>query len=398
MKIMELNAVPYGSTGKIAQNIAKVATESGHEAFFICGWTKGRKKSVNDHNIVATNFLSKLYHLIISKAFGSDGYGSYFMTKKIIKWISIIDPDIIHFHLMHDGFLNLPLLIKYVKTNNIPVCWTFHDCWAFTGGCPYFTQSECNCWKDGCNECCNTKYSKKASSNWKRKKEMFSGLNSVYIVTPSEWLAELSKQSMFQDYNIKVINNGIDLNVFKPKVSNFRSDYKCQNKYIVLGVAFDWGERKGLDYFIHLSKSLSENYQIVLVGTDKKIEKSLPENIISIHKTKDQNELAEIYSQADVLLNPTREDNFPTVNIEALACGTPVITFNTGGSPEIIDSKCGIVIENRSVENIKKAIIKVCEEKAFSTEDCVKRASKYNEKEKFKQYIDLFLSMVSGDR
>ena len=211
------------------------------------------------------------------------------------------------------------------------------------------------------------------------------------IVTPSEWLAGLVKESYLKDYPVKVINNGIDLNVFKPTESDFRKKYALENKYIVLGVAFGWGRRKGLDVFIELEKRFDkEKYKVVLVGTDDNVDKLLPENIISIHRTQNQTELAKIYSAADVFANPTREENYPTVNMESVACGTPVVTFNTGGSPEMLDETCGAAVAKNDIDAMYNEIIRICEAKPYSLEACIKKAKGFDKNEKFGEYIRLY--------
>ena len=197
-------------------------------------------------------------------------------------------------------------------------------------------------------------------------------------------------QSFLREYPVQVINNGIDLSIFKPTESNFREKYHCEDKFIVLGVAFGWGKRKGLDVFIELAKHLDERYQIVLVGTNETVEEQFSSSVICIRQTQNQMELAEIYTAADVFANPTREDNFPTVNMEALACGTPVITFKTGGSPEAIDETCGIVIEEDDIEEMRKKIEYICIKKPFSQEACVKRAQCFNKSDKFNEYVALY--------
>ena len=232
--------------------------------------------------------------------------------------------------------------------------------------------------------------------SWKRKKEWFSTLENLVLVTPSEWLAKLAGQSFFAKYPIKVINNGIDLSVFKPEDSDFRSKYGCENKKILLGVSFAFGYRKGLDVFVELASRLdSEKYQIVLVGTSEEIDKSLPANIISIHKTNDQKELAQIYSAADVFLNPTREENYPTVNMEALACGTPVITFKTGGSPEIIDSTCGSCVPYNDIDAFEREIIRVCKEELYSSQSCLAKSVNFDKNAKFEEYVKLYKDLTS---
>ena len=210
------------------------------------------------------------------------------------------------------------------------------------------------------------------------------------IITPSQWLADQVKMSFLKDYPVKVINNGIDLSVFKPTESDFRDRYGFVDKKIVLGVAFGWGHRKGLDVFIELSKRLPEDYRIVLVGTDDNVDKQLPANIVSIHRTQNQTELAEIYTAADVFANPTREEVLGLVNIESLACGTPVVTFKTGGSPECIDETCGSVVPCDDVDAVEMEIRRICEEKPYSIEACLARAKSFDMNEKFKEYVDLY--------
>lgn len=389
MKVLEVNAVPYGSTGKIAKQITECINKSGNNAIFICAWSKQKRGNCERNERVAVCFLSKAIHLFMTRITGLDGCFSIIDTIHTIKMISEYSPDIVHLHIMHSSFLNNPLLFQYIIKKDIKVVWTFHDCWNFTGGCANFLINKCEKWKNGCDGCkCYNE--KLARWMWKFKEKYFAGVPRMTIVTPSKWMANLCKQSMFRKYPIKVINNGIDLDIFKPTESNFNIQYNCENKYIVLGVAFGWSEKKGLDIFIELSKKLSINYQIVLVGTDDKIDNLLPENIISIHRTKNQKQLAEIYSVANVFVNPTREDNFPTVNLEAQACGTPVITFKTGGSPEGIEKDTGCIIDSDNFIELQKKIEFVCEEHPFAEENCVKHAQKYNMNDRFKEYIVLF--------
>ena len=209
------------------------------------------------------------------------------------------------------------------------------------------------------------------------------------IITPSQWLADLVRQSFLQDYPVKVIHNGIDLSVFQPTPGNFREKYRISpDKFILLGVAFDWGARKGLDVFVDLAKRLpSERFQIVLVGTDASVNKILPGNLISIHRTQNQRELAEIYTAADLFVNPTREDNYPTVNMEAIACGTPVLTFRTGGSPEIVNTATGVVVECDDVNTLEKEILRIQKAKPFSTQVCLECAAQFDEQLRFEEYL-----------
>ena len=333
-----------------------------------------------------------------SRIYGNLGFNSKNATKKIITILEKTNPDVIHLHNLHGHNVNLQMLFCYFKKrSNIKIIWTFHDCWAFTGHCPHFAMVKCDKWKSGCYKCPQYSiYPKSLFDNSKKmyalKKRLFTGVENMTIVTPSEWLAGLVKQSFLKDYPVKVINNGINLSVFKPTESDFREKYGISaDKKILLGVAFGWGVRKGLDVFIELYNRLSaEKYQIVLVGTDKKTDKQLPKGIISIHRTQNQTELAEIYSAADLFVNPTREDNYPTVNMESIACGTPVLTFRTGGSPEMVTEKTGSVVDCDDIAALESEVKRICETSPFNKGDCIESAKKFDENERFLEYIELY--------
>lgn len=382
---------PNGSTGRIVNGIKNVCDLNGVECLVSYAYdTTGR-----DDTLVVSSWLDNHIHNRIARITMLEGFFSRIHTLRWLRKVKQYNPDIIHLHNIHGNYINIPLLFNYIKKNDIKVVWTFHDCWPFTGYCKYFTICECEKWKSHCGQC---PQHKKDPVNifdlsayvYSRKKEWFSGIRNMVIVTPSKWLAGLVRQSFLSAYPVRVINNGIDLSVFAPTISKFKNNKGIADKYMVLGVAFDWGERKGLDVFIELSQKLPVKYQIVLVGTNDVIDNKLPNNIISIHRTNNQKELAEIYSAADVFVNPTREENYPTVNREATSCGCPVITFDTGGSPELIDSTCGIVVPKDNVERLMEAIQYVCENKPFSIDACVKSAQGFDANDKYLEYIDLY--------
>lgn len=260
-----------------------------------------------------------------------------------------------------------------------------------TGYCHSFDMKQCNGWKQGCGNC-HHKYLyswifDRSGRICSKKKEAIERMN-PFIVTPSKWLAEIVGQSQIKSRKITVINNGIDLSVFRNKNQNSEDEKK--DKFIVLGVAERWDDRKGLDVFIHLAKKLGKEYQIMLVGTDVNVEKKLPENIIAVRRTESQLDLADIYSRADIFVNPTREEVFGLVNIEALACGTPVVTFKTGGSPECIDDRTGFIVEKNNLEELMSRIETVCKKRVFNSEDCRKRAEQFDENILYLKYFDLY--------
>ncbi len=399
MRIAQINMVTHSSTGKIMLQIAECGREAGHEmyTFSVPGFSiRHPEKLVHfeNHKYLGTR-IEHAVHYVLGKKFGRLGYFSHFATLKLISDFKKIKPDIIHIHNIHNWCLNFPLLFSYLKRCGAKIVWTLHDCWSFTGQCPCFDMAGCDKWKTGCYNCpqCDV-YPQtdidRSAKMYEKKKEWFLGVPNMALVTPSKWLADLVKQSFMGEYPVKVIPNGIDLSVFSPRSSSFKKIYGCEGKTVLLGVAFDWGERKGLDVFSQLAKRFDDCFKIVLVGIPNELAANMPDNIICIGKTKSQEELAEIYSAADIFVNPTREDNFPTVNMEALACGTPVITFNTGGCPEVVDSSCGIVVPRNDIDALCEKILYVAENKPFDKASCIKRAEQFDKNDRFKEYLDFY--------
>lgn len=395
MKIAEINTSNYGSTGKIMLGIADILRERGDKVLICYPATKKNLSKKVEGSYIIGNRIGRNLNILISKIFGCDDLLYRRSTKHLVRRLGEFGTQAIHLHNLHGWYLNVPILFRYIKKNNIKVVWTLHDCWAITGHCPYFDVVGCEKWETECSKCPqHREYPDSFVDNSSRmhlvKKSCFLGVSDMTIVTPSRWLADIVKQSYLRGYYVSVINNGIDLTVFKPRESNFKQHYNLQDKKIVLGVAFGWGKRKGLDVFIRLASDLDAKYKVVLVGTDEHVDKLLPENILSIHRTHNQSDLAKIYTAADVFVNPTREDNFPTVNIEALACGTPIVTFRTGGSPEALDDTCGIVVEKNDYDNLLSCIHAVGSNHTFNPVNCCLRARLYDATinlKKYQQYL-----------
>ena len=390
MKLVQINITcGSGSTGKICVAVSKMLTARGIENYIF--YTSGDTDYPLGRKYMTSREVK--FQAFQSRIFGNYGANSVRATKKLIFMLDEIQPDVVHLHNLHGHNCNLQMLFRYLKGKKIKVYWTFHDCWAFTGYCPYYDIAGCDKWKTECGNCPQRKkyswFFDRSRYLFRKKKELYADMD-LTIVTPSQWLADQVKQSFLHKANVKVIYNGIDLEVFQPRESDFREKYGCQDKFVVLGLAFDWGIRKGLDVFIELAKRLDDRFQIVLVGTNKNVDRLLPENIISIHRTQDQTELAEIYTAADVFVNPTREEVLGLTNIEALACGTPVITFDTGGSPECIDETCGFVVEKDDILALQQKIEQVVESEPFSKDQCMHRTKKYNSDEKFREYISVY--------
>jgi glycosyltransferase involved in cell wall biosynthesis len=387
MKILQVNAVPYGSTGGIMFSLADIMEKKGHEVLCTTGFTwKGSKRP--DY-VVTSNIFEKTLHTYLARLTGRIGCFSILPTWRLLRRLRKWKPDVIHLHNLHGWFINLPMLFSYIKKHDIPVVWTLHDCWSLTGQCTYFTMAGCDKWKTGCHHCSQTNrypntYFDHSKAMWRNKKKWFTGVKNMTIVTPSQWLGELVKQSYLKEYPVQVIPNGIDLNVFRPT-----GEKNGDGKFTLLGVAYEWDARKGLDVFIELARRLPERFRIIMVGTDDAVDAKLPPNITSIHRTQNQQELAALYAQADLLVNPTREDNYPTVNMEALACGTPVLTFRTGGSPESVNEDCGMVIPCDDVDAMEAAILRL-ERHPLNPEDCVCQAQDFDKMKRFAQYCSLY--------
>lgn len=399
MRVLQINSVcGIGSTGRIATDIHSILNKHGHDSYIAYG--RGVSKNCNKVIRIGTNY-DNYAHVALTRVSDKHGFGSVRATRDFIRKMEEIDPDIIHLHNIHGYYINIQLLFDYLKKADKPVIWTLHDCWAFTGHCAYFDYAGCDKWKTQCGKCPEkksypaSKLVDNSKENYSKKKTVFSGVKNMTIVTPSRWLAGLVKQSFLQEYSVEVINNGIDLEVFKPTTNDIRERYKLGNKFIILGVAGVWDRRKGLNYFKELSEKLGKDEAIVLVGLTEKQKEGLSDNVIAIPRTSNVKELVDFYSTADVFVNPTLEDNFPTTNLEALACSTPVITFETGGSTESIDCNTGVVVEQGSVSGLLHAIKGIKDNVVNNyTTQCRELALRsYNKEDRYNDYLELYLKI-----
>lgn len=406
MRIVEINTVNgTGSTGKIAVALYKLAETNGYEPYIAYG--RGNSP-IGIQSYKIGNIFDFGIHVLSNFFLGNSGFSSKYVTKKFLKWLDTIQPDILHLHNLHGFYIHVEMLFDYIKNHNIPVIMTLHDCWTFTGQCAHFDYTNCKKWKNHCYSCpifrSDYPYSlfkDNSKQNYILKKAAFTNVTQMQIVTPSNWLTNLVKQSYLKNYPVKTIYNGIDLNLFQPCASNstiFNASPHLIGKKILLGVANVWTEKKGYHYFLKLADLLNDSFHIVLIGVSKKQQKKLqskyPNKITAITRTNNQKELVQWYSAAYAFINPTLEDNFPTTNLESLACGTPVITFNTGGSPESITPNCGIVIEKGSINKLKEAIISL-ENYAITSASCRNQALKYNKDILFQEYLQLYQQLLT---
>ena len=386
MKILQINSVcGIRSTGRICTDIATVLQEAGHE----CRIAYGRETVPEQHKAISYRIgsgTSVKVDGVISRLFDNTGFNSVLATKRFIKWMKQYDPDIIHLHNIHGYYINIKLLFEALKEMDKPVVWTLHDCWPFTGHCSHFDRKGCKKWQTGCHNCPQKKnypaslLLDRSAKNYEMKKQLFTGLRELTVVTPSKWLAELVKQSFLGKYPVQVIHNGIALENFKPTDGDFRTQYGLEDKKIVLAVSSVWGKNKGYEDVCRLPELLPASYQVVVVGISPEQKAALPEHIIGITRTNNVQQLAEIYTAADVFVNPTYQDNYPTVNLEAQACGTPVITYRTGGSAESVPDDQ--VVKQGDLEGLC-AMIQNCEKLQLKQQD-------FSAAYAFNQYLELY--------
>lgn len=390
---MQINTVVNsGSTGRIAEEIGIEVMSQHHESYIAYG--RGERPSKS--KLIKIGTRKDIYlHGVKTLLLDQHGLGSYQATKTLVKEIDLIKPDVIHLHNIHGYYLNYQVLFQYIKKEKIPVVWTFHDCWPFTGHCVFPDIVGCEKWKSHCEKCplINTyprSFADRSFENFQDKKDAFLNVCNLTIITPSNWLKNLVVQSFLKGYEVRTINNGIDLDRFcPPKIK--------VNEKIILGVASIWSNRKGLQDFLKLREMLDDEIKIVLIGLSKSQIKSLPPNILGISRTESIEELSQWYQKATVFVNPTYSDNFPTTNLEALACGTPVITYDTGGSPESINSSIGAVVEQGNTDLLKSEIERFVfkEDLKQLLEECRSHAIRsFNKADRYKDYLEIYRSIT----
>ena len=397
LRIIIIDAAWYGGGAEtIARELYKYLNEAGHDVKFV--FARGDiPEDVNGIRLGST--IDVLLNVAHARLFDSAGFGFRKMTDRLINLIEKFNPDIVSMHNLSGYYLNIKVLFSYLKKKNIPVAWTFHDCWAFTGHCISFDDVKCKKWLTGCGMCPARKeypasyLFDNSKKNYLKKKELLNDWERLYIVTPSQWMADITSKTFLKNKEMYVINNGINLDVFKPSESQLRENYKLCEKTILLSIASNWSYRKGLHHLIELNKLLDhDKYQLVIIGLSKKQISSMPPDIIAIQRTNTVEELVYWYTVADIMLYPSLADNFPTVILESLACGTPVVTFDTGGCWEAVGDECGVLVNEKTPEGLYKGIID-CYKKKIAPASCVKKSQNYDRLIKFKEYENLFIKM-----
>ena len=403
MILLQINSVANtGSTGRIAEGIGQAVMKAGWKSYI----AYGRYANPSQSELIKIGNKWDVYnHVLQTRLFDKHGLASKNATKKLIQQIEEITPDIIHLHNIHGYYLNYPILFAYLSKSDIPVVWTLHDCWPFTGHCAHWVFAGCNKWKTGCNSCIQQKsypsswFSDRSEQNYTDKESAFTAVPHITFVPVSDWLGNFIPETFMKNYPVHRIYNGVDLSVFQPRngKKEIFKQYQIATKHCVLAVTNVWTASKGYNNLRQISSLLGDDCTLVMVGVNEKQQKELPANIKGILRTENITQLADLYAAADVFINPTYADSFPTTNLEALACGTPVITYRTGGSPEAISSGTGFVVEQGDIQGMVSAIEKICQGgKDTYSKVCRDRAVRYfNKEERFQEYIDLYNQILS---
>lgn len=403
MKLLQISIeVNSGSVGRIAEQIGLEVLKTGAESYITFARNNLPSKS---KTIKIGNKFDIYFHGIKTRIFDDHCYGSTRPTKKLIKQIRELNPDIILLHHIHGYFLNMRILFEYLSKLNIPIVWTFHDCWSFTGHCAHFDAIGCEKWKTGCYACpLKTSYPAsylfdRSRKNYIEKKKLFNSVKNLTIVPVSNWLGDIVKESFLSSNNIKVIYNGIDINTFKPSTNNkeTREKFGLKDEFVVLGLSSVWNKSKGFDDFINLSTKIDSKVKIILVGLNQEQIDKLPNNIIGIKRTENINQLADLYSMSDLFLNLSFQETFGLTTAEALSCGTPALVYNATACPEVVSEDTGFIVEKGDLDSVIKVINEVREKgKGFYSEKCRERAvSCFNKDDRFKEYIDLFTNLIN---
>lgn len=404
--LLQINsAVNFSSTGKIVEQLGAAARKDGWATYVAHGARYVKQSELEDLHIESS--WEERAHGIKSKLFDAHGLGSANSTMKLVEKINEIRPDVIHLHNIHGYYINYPILFKYLGDADIPVVWTFHDCWPVTGHCAYFDLANCEKWKSGCYDCelkgqYPASWIDRCAANYAKKKYYFNLPKSLTLVPVSRWEEDVIKESFLNGYRTQVIYSGIDTQTFKPTDSHLRENLGLVSQFVILGVASGWGKEGRLNGFLELRKRLSSDYTIILIGLTKEQISSMPAGIIGVERTNNVQELAAYYTMTDVFINPTMQDSFGLTSVEALSCGTPAITYRSGGSPETVDENTGIVVERGNADGLADAVYTI--ENALKNENpaglygketCRRRAVEhFNRYERYQEYIDLYNSLI----
>lgn len=398
-KILEINSVyEVGSTGRIVYQLCNKIRQDGNDYYVLYG--RG-PVSQDPNSYKIGNNVTIIKNVLMTRILDIHGFSSKYMTKLALKKIDKFKPDLIHLHNLHGYYIDVEVLFNYIKKIGIPIVWTLHDAWPMTGHCACFM--DCQKWKYGCNNC---QFKKKyptsimldnSQKNWINKQKIFNNVSNLTIVTPSNWLANIVKESYLKNYKVHIINNGIDDSIFFKKSNGLKNKLKLNNKFVILAVSNVWNQQKGYDDILKLAKIITDEFIIVMIGLNSKQLPKLPNNILGIERTNSSCELAEYYNMADVFINLTYDDNYPTVNLEARACGLPVITYDAGGSPESAGNDAIVVPVGNHIR-VYEEIMNLYNKQINSHNVIHEKQENVSNKRMLDEYINLIYNILDGKK
>ena len=352
LRYVQLNSFYNGSTGSIMRGLHSKLAARGVESY--CFWGR-RHDTIDGHMQCCATKPEVYWHGAMTRLFDRMGFYSKKDTANLLARLDEINPDVVHMHNIHGYWVNIEMLFDWLAKRRCQVRWTLHDCWALTGHCAYpkscpqldtypKTISKANC-----------------SRNYEDKRRIFTSVppERMTLITPSQWLADLVGQSFLKDYPVEVRHNAIDTDVFKPTPSDFRERNGIGDRFMVLGVASPWTERKGLGDFVKLAGELdSDKYAIVLVGLSEKQIGQLSKQLVALPKIESPERLAEAYSAADVFVHPGVEETFGMTVVEAQACGTSVVVAEGSACAEIADPDAAITVP-ADMSTLRETVVKM---------------------------------------
>ena len=402
-KLLQINPVVRlnTSTGRIMKEIGEMAIAAGWESYIAYS---GARDGVPQHSsrlVPVGNKFDLALHAAATRLFDAHGLVSRRVTRAFIRRMQEIDPDVVHIHNVHGYWLNYPLLCQYLRESGKPVIWTVHDCWLYTGHCYYYSAAGCDKWSSGCGHCPQKRafpaswLLDRSARNWRDKQRAFGSLERLTIVPVSEWIRGEMSRSFLWDKPFRVIHNGIDLDVFRPEAAEGQ---ERPAGTVILGVATLWHEEKGVRDFIELAGKLRPNEHLVLVGRMSEAQRAaFPAGVQLVERTENVAKLAALYATATVFVNPTWQDNYPTVNLEAIACGTPVVTYRTGGSVEAVADGTGFVVEQGDVDGLLARVRELAarDRQAVAGRCRAHALQHFSKQERYQDYIRLYEDLTT---
>ena len=402
MRVLQINAVyGYGSTGLIVQDISKMLVDNGCESFV----AYQNASVIPENSYRVGNKLDWKYHAVHARVFGKQGYASRGATKKLLKWIDKIKPDVVHFHNLHSNYINLNLLCDFLSEKAIPAVVTMHDCWYFTGKCSHYVEAGCNRWQTTCGNCPLLKtevpslFFDNTSKVLHDRTSHLLKIPNLTLVGCSQWIANQAKQSLLKDANIEVIRNGVDTNIFTPHESDFRKEHGIEkDEFVVLGMANKWYSVANREASLKIIKSQENKAKIVIVGCDDKSKAFFEgfENVITLGFIRNRQLLSDIYASSDVFVNLTHADTLPTVNMESICCGTPVITYDCTGGPELVDGDSGYVVQENDVDTVISKIDDIRQQPFIF--NVPEKKHKFDKNVSYEGYLNIYRKVSEIDR